>query len=88
MSKGKPLENCKTCNSEIVETVNDSLFREGECGACEYHRYQTQPALLDACELAFDEIAQWDELMGGSEDPRTAHAMEALREAINKAYGK
>lgn len=32
--------HCKTCGSEIVETINDSNFREGECGPCEYQRYK------------------------------------------------
>ncbi len=39
-------ELCKTCGSEIVETVNDSNFSDGECGPCEYRRYRTQPELL------------------------------------------
>jgi hypothetical protein len=46
MSKGKPYDVCRTCGSEIVETVNDSLFREGECDGCEYQRYCSQPELL------------------------------------------
>ncbi len=33
--------SCKTCGSEIVETVNGSTFRDGECGMCEYTRYRT-----------------------------------------------
>jgi hypothetical protein len=39
-------KSCRTCGSEIVETINDSNFRDGECGPCEYHRYRTQPELL------------------------------------------
>jgi hypothetical protein len=46
MSKGKSYDTCRTCGSEVVETVNDSLFREGECDACEYLRYRTQSGLL------------------------------------------
>jgi hypothetical protein len=37
---------CKRCHCEIVAMINDSLFGEGECGACEYLRYRTQPELL------------------------------------------
>lgn len=44
------VNHCKTCGSEIVETVNESAFREGECGPCEYRRYRSQPALLAACK--------------------------------------
>lgn len=37
---------CSCCGSEIVETINDSHFRDGECGSCEYERYKSQPRLL------------------------------------------
>lgn len=43
-------KNCRTCGSEIVETINESNFRDGECGPCEYQRYRSQAALLKACE--------------------------------------
>ncbi len=78
---------CTTCGSEIVETINDSCFNDGECGPCEYQRYRSQPKLLDACELALEEIKQWNEVMGGSEDPRTHEAITALRAAIEIAHG-
>lgn len=42
--------HCKKCGSEIVDTINDSNFRAGECGPCEYERYQSQEDLLKACE--------------------------------------
>lgn len=38
--------HCKSCGSEIVATVNDSHFAEGECGPCEYRRYATQAELV------------------------------------------
>jgi hypothetical protein len=85
MSKGKLIGNCKTCGSEIVETVNDSIFRDGECDGCEYARYRSQPDLLATCYLALDEIEQWKEVMG-SQDPRTDEAIEALKRAIAKAH--
>jgi hypothetical protein len=43
--------------------------------------------LLDACYLALEEIEQWDEVMGGSEDPRTRDAIDALKSAIREAHG-
>jgi len=46
------------------------------------------PDLLDAAFLALDEIEQWNEIMDGSEDPRTAEAIAALEAAIDKATGK
>jgi hypothetical protein len=54
MSKGKPLEICRTCKSEIVQAVNDGVFRYGECDACERLRYESQPALLEACYAALE----------------------------------
>ncbi len=77
--------HCKTCGSEIVETINDSCFNDGECGPCEYQRYRSQPDLLEACQIALEEIEQWDEVVGGSEDPRTAEAIKALTSAIDGA---
>jgi hypothetical protein len=54
MSKGKPLGTCGICGSEIVETVNDGVFHGGECDACERIRYESQPALLEACCAAME----------------------------------
>jgi hypothetical protein len=48
--------HCKTCGSEIVETINESNLHDGECGPCECERYRSQPALREHLE-AFIEIA-------------------------------
>jgi hypothetical protein len=82
------VESCKTCGNLIEPTVNGGNFNDGECGECERRRYESQPALLDAAERAVEEIAQWDEVMGGSEDPRTKEAVDALDAAIARAYAK
>jgi len=37
--------HCKTCDREITEAVNDTNFRDGECGPCEHARYLSQPVL-------------------------------------------
>src|SRR5258708_40074623 len=37
---------CKTCGSEIENSVNDGIFGNGECEHCERVRYETQPDLL------------------------------------------
>jgi hypothetical protein len=53
MQSTNPLPaHCTTCGSEIVATVNDGAFRDGECGGCEYQRYATQPKLLEAAKEA------------------------------------
>lgn len=51
---GAPTSPCKTCGSEIVATVNDGAFRDGECNGCEYERYRSQPQLLAAVREAAD----------------------------------
>lgn len=85
MSKGKHVGTCRTCGSEIVETVNDSLFHEGECNACEYHRYKTQPALHKAANLALDEFGEMLDLMNGAEGPEIEEAVESLNDAVDEA---
>lgn len=75
MSKGKPISVCRTCGSEIVETVNDSLFRDGECDACEYQRYKSQPAILEALDLLLEQTVDMDlahgiELTEGEKEAR------------------
>jgi hypothetical protein len=54
MSKGLPLEHCKTCGSEIIEHVNDGVFSGGECDSCEWRRYETQPELLEYLKAYID----------------------------------
>lgn len=34
------VKHCTACGSEIVATVNDGYFGDGECGGCEHRRYQ------------------------------------------------
>jgi hypothetical protein len=41
--------------------------------------------LVNAAWLALNEIDQWVEVMGGSEDPRTKEAITALEEAVKAA---
>src|SRR5438270_7469073 len=72
---GSPATNCRTCGSEIVETINDSRFRDGECGPCEYERYRSQPELLRACEYAVEHLAA------------TNRNHLWIRDVIRKAHG-
>lgn len=50
------LLHCRTCGSEIVDTVNDGVFLGGECGVCERARYESQPeikaSLIELIEAA------------------------------------
>ncbi len=74
-------KHCKTCGSEIVETINDSNFLEGECGLCEYERYKSHPELLAACKAMVNGIP--DELM----DTHLRNLVDRLEAAIEKTNG-
>jgi hypothetical protein len=56
--------NCKTCGSEINDSINGSNFHEGECGLCEYRRYRSAPDVLRACtqlvEMAKSVLHNWE----------------------------
>ena len=82
MSKGLPLGHCQTCGSEIVASVNDGVFRSGECDACEWLRYESQSALLDACRLALVFAERW------GVEPDRAPLRRALEQAIAAAEGR
>ena len=56
--------HCRTCGGEIVATVNGSLFGDGECGPCEYRRYISQPALLDAAYISLGFVRSWEKEKG------------------------
>jgi hypothetical protein len=51
---------CATCGNEIVFSVNDSHFREGECEACECRRYRTQPALVESLDYLLQQTVDMD----------------------------
>lgn len=91
---------CSTCHSEIVSTINDSCFRDGECGACEYRRYASQPELLTIAEAfrqeCSDQVQQHqDDLkedFGDADDLQEQveywkQRREQCDAAITKAYG-
>lgn len=81
---GLSSEHCKTCGSEIVETVNDSNFRDGECGPCEHERYKSQAALLEAAKEALMILS---EIQCDLEDDKGEdHCITLLDDSIN-AYG-
>lgn len=87
MSKGKPIGHCKTCGSEIVETVNDSVFGDGECNACEYLRYKSQPDLLEALDDLLAETLDNDLAQGIELSDKEEYAREKALAAFKKADG-
>ncbi len=88
MSKGKPIGHCKTCRSEIVETVNDSIFREGECDGCEYQRYRSQPALLEALDYLLKQAIDQDLAFGIELTEGEQEAYDMAMRALSIADGK
>ena len=79
MSKGKPLGQCTTCKTEIVEFFNEGVFRNGECDACERHRYESQPELLEALDFLLAHTLDRDLAAGNELDE---HEEEARRKAL------
>ena len=69
--------HCKTCGSEIVETVNGSNFGDGECGPCEYERYQAEPELFSALNALY-----WSKALHDSEVPE--ELWEKVLAAVHK----
>lgn len=86
MSKGKPLGFCRTCKSEIVDFVNESVFRDGECDACEYMRYRTQPGLLAALTEARAYVAHM--LAASGEDSGERMLLRRFDKIIRAATGQ
>lgn len=79
---------CKTCGCEIVETINDSNFRDGECNACEYQRYCSQPDLLEALEYLLQQTVDMDLSHGIGLTEGEQEARDKAIAAISKATGK
>jgi hypothetical protein len=80
--RGTPATPCKTCGSEIVETVNDSTFCDGECGPCEYERYQSQPILREHLRTLIELSSA---VVGCRERGSLADAVRALDAAAQEA---
>lgn len=79
---------CKTCGSEIVSTINDSNFREGECGPCEYRRYSVQPQFADALDTLLAETVDFDLAQGIELTDRERNAREQALALFTKTIGK
>ena len=71
---------CLTCGSEIVETINDTNFRRGECGPCELACYMACGDLVQAATAAIDYIRQ----DGVGLDK--AETIDLLQSAIARSY--
>ncbi len=70
-----------------MESVNDGVFLEGECGPCEYQRYRTQPALLAALDCLLEQTVDMDLAFGIELTEGEALAREQALSAIGNAYG-
>lgn len=61
---------CKTCGSEIEDSVNEGVFGNGECEHCERLRYETQPDLLKLAHTFLVTCEDRISLLKGDEDWR------------------
>lgn len=79
---------CLLCGeNETPDCTHDRI-----CGRCyenagdyleqNIHLIKAIPYLLDAAEMALEEVEQWNDAMGRSTDPRTRITIETLRDAI------
>jgi hypothetical protein len=75
-----------------VETVNDGSFREGECGPCEYGRYQSQPVLAGhlgrLIEIAGSVAGNWENGCLADAVNALARAAEEAKTALALAHGE
>ena len=92
MSKGRPTGICRTCGSEIVESVNDSVFGMGECDGCERQRYESQHVLIETLhnmiELADSVVGTWENGCLAESVTALGRASAQARDAVEKAEGK
>ena len=82
-------KNCLACSENETNNFHnicDPCYdNAGEFLEQNIHQINAIPYLINAAWLALEEIDQWVEVMGGSEDPRTAAAIKALVEATSMA---
>ena len=71
---------CLTCGSEIVETINDTHFRRGECGPCEFACYMACGDLIEAATSAIDYVKTNGLGFGQAE------TIDQLQSAIARSY--
>jgi hypothetical protein len=81
----KSKEQCRTCGSVIVVTVNDGAFRDGECNACEYERYRSQPDLVTALREAITYVELV--LDSSGEDNGEGKMLKRWKKILNAAHG-
>jgi hypothetical protein len=77
---GAKASHCKTCGSEIVVTINDSAFDDGECGRCEYRRYRASQELYEAAVHATACLG--DLVRDGNATDDDVEAYEELKRAV------
>lgn len=86
------VQHCTSCGSEIVETINDSNFHDGECGSCEYERYKSQSDFRDALDFLLQQTVDMDlahgiELTKGERQAR-ARALKVFPKSASKGERK
>lgn len=79
MRTNQRLKRCLNCGEEIVATINDSEFRDGECGECEYGRYRRHAELLQTLITIRDTTESLD-----YEDDDVLGELKAKEEALDE----
>lgn len=90
MSKGKTTGVCKTCESEMTATVNDSHFGDGECGGCEYERYRNHADLLATVIIIrnWTESLDYDDYDSMTELLEKTDALDDIRDLAYEAVNR
>ncbi|MBI3468314.1 MAG: hypothetical protein HY000_35370 [Planctomycetes bacterium] len=83
----EPIGEDTSAFSRICDIPHKADGTIPDCRLANARLIAAAPDLLAACYTAVEEIEQWNEVMGGSEDPRTHEAIRELGEAIAKAEG-
>ncbi len=78
---------CRTCGSEIVESINGSNFHDGECGSCEYQGYRACGELIEALDELLAQTLDQDLAVGNELSDREEDARQRATSAIARAHG-
>jgi hypothetical protein len=83
--------HCTACGSEIVESVNESTFGDGECGPCECVRYRAARRLLvrneELVSAANAVVGTWERGDLAAAVRNLARAASGLRPVPTDAHG-
>lgn len=77
--------NCRRCNCTMNEK-NEGYIKPELCRDCESDLLDLIEDFVHAGYSALEELDQWKEVMGDSEDHRTQDAIDELEDIIARAH--